>query len=173
MQFSEILAIADDASFVHPEGKKVAAKVHTAVGKIAQSGNPMVVATFIITGGPHAGKGQPIRNNFVLHTDFARQQLGNLGITYADYAQYEALEAAEKMAAAIVGKPCLVDVGTEVYNDKKRNKVGWVNPAGATPKQPAKPPVAEKSELEKLREQLAAAENATAPVKSDAPDLPF
>lgn len=196
MKFAEIIAIADDSSFIHPEGNKVPAVVHTAVGKTSQAGNVMVSASFRVTGGPNAGKGQPIRSSFVLTSDFARQQLSNLGIRYSDYSQYDALEAAQKIAAAILGKPVAVDIKVEKYNDRDQNKVSWVNPpSGAAPSKPkvekekaterAESPANELSELERLRAQVAAAEAAAAREeprgehpdvtrgRNEAPDLPF
>lgn len=199
MDFGDVLKMADEASFVHPEGKKVPAVVHSAVGKKSGSGNVMIAASFRVTGGPNAGKGQPVRHYLVLTQDSAWQQLSNLGFPRKNAEQFRGMdevEAAQKIAAAILGKPCSVDLKQETFNDKLQNKVSFVNPPSASSGVPAstaavkavkadKPAAAPVVEVEDDDEEAAllaqleakrkakAAKAAEAEAKAAAPDAPF
>jgi hypothetical protein len=194
LKFSDILEMADSEAFVHPEGKKIPAVVHTAVYKKSSNGNDMLAITFRVTGGPNAGKGRPIRA-YMLFNDSGRQQISNLGFPAKDFtklADLEAEDALSKIAAVIAGKPCALDLKVEPYQGRDQNKVAWVHPASAANNGPstAKPaalkPAAEKPSSEApeddtdddtaaLEAELAARKAAKAQSRRTAPpsDLPF
>lgn len=200
MKFADILEMADSEAFIHPEGKKVPAVVHTAVYKKSSQGNDMLALTFRVTGGPNAGKGRPIRA-YVLFNDSGRQQISNLGFPAKDFAKLADLEAEDaftKIAAVIAGRPCALDLKVEPYQGRDQNKVAWVHPASAAtngpsaskpaalkPKQEEKPAEAddtdadpdandEDEETAKLEAALAARKAAKKSTRSAPPsDLPF
>jgi hypothetical protein len=197
LKFADILEMADSEAFIHPEGKKIPAVVHTAVYKKSSNGNDMIAVTFRVTGGPNAGKGRPIRA-YLLFNDSGRQQISNLGFPAKDFAKLSDLEADDaltKIAAVVVGKPCALDLTVELYQGRDQNKVGWVHPAGAVtngpsaarsgppkPKQEEKPAEAEQpaedgddAETAALEAELAARKAAKAKTNRTAPpsDLPF
>jgi hypothetical protein len=139
LKFADILEMADSEAFIHPEGKKIPAVVHTAVYKKSSNGNDMIAVTFRVTGGPNAGKGRPIRA-YLLFNDSGRQQISNLGFPAKDFAKLSDLEADDaltKIAAVVVGKPCALDLTVELYQGRDQNKVGWVHPAGAVTNGPS------------------------------------
>lgn len=193
MKFSDILAIAEDSAFIHPDGKKVPAVVHTAIYKKSGNGNDMLVLTYRVTGGPNAGKGRPIRHYVMFDRDTGKQIVSNLGFPVKDFATLAGLDAEEaigRIAATVVGKPCAIDIEQETFNDRLQNKIKWAHPAGTaqTPKPAAakaeKPtaaeepaPAEEEDELTRLKRQVVAAEAKAESNKSSrtAPpdDLPF
>src|SRR3984957_2553812 len=152
MKFSDILEMADSEAFIHPEGKKVPAVVHSAVYKKSSNGNDMLALTFRVTGGPNAGKGRPIRA-YILFNDSGRQQISNLGFPAKDFtklADLEAEDAFTKIAAVIAGKPCALDLKVEPYQGREQNKIVWVHPASAASNGPsaARPAAAKPKEVQ-------------------------
>lgn len=149
MKFSEILDMADSEAFIHPDGKKIPAVVHTAIYKKSSKGNDMLAVTYRVTGGPNAGKGRPIRH-YILFNDSGRQQISNLGFPAKEFTALGALDAEDafiKIAAVIAGKPCALDLGNEEFNGRPQNKVTWVHPPGAAANGPSVPrPEAKKPE---------------------------
>lgn len=190
MQFGEILQLAEDASFVHPDGKKVPAVVHTAIYKKSSSGNDMLSVTYRITGGPNAGKGRPIRHYIMFDRDTGKQIVCNLGFPAKDFDNMKGMSAEDaigRIAAVVVGKPCAIDIESETFNERLQNKVKWAHPpqkqgvpaaakkTETKPSEDAEPEDDEEAELErKLAEKRAAKAAAAKPSRSAPPDdLPF
>lgn len=184
--------MAQDSSFVHPKGTKVPAVVHTAVYQKSQAGNHMIKCTFRVTGGPNAGKGQPIRFFLMLDRDTGVQQITNLGVTHKELAALEDMQPEDAfpvLAEKILSRACLIDIEQEDYQERKQNRVKWVHalPAAAarpaakakTPEpEPEEMPDEEEDELTRLRRQLAAKEaekprRSAPPVDDDDDELPF
>lgn len=194
MKFGDILEMADAEAFIHPDGKKVPAVVHSAVYKKSSNGNDMLAMQFRVTGGPNAGKGRPIRH-YILFNDRGRQQISNLGFPAKDFAALSNLEAEDalgKIAAVVSGKPCAVDIKSEPYQGRPQNKIDWVHPASAAAKGPSAAKVKEiqpeyepdpgdaqeeeESELARLERELEEARAAAKPksTRTKPPsDLPF
>lgn len=135
--WADLKQAADDAGFtVLPVLKDVGAEVATAEHKKTSTGKDQISARFKLTEGPYAGKS--VFNNFVLTLDngaalgFFFRDMAKFGLTDEYFATNPPLAA---VAAALVGRPCRLDVGIRKWNGEERNEVNAVRPpsGGVTP----------------------------------------
>ena len=134
MPWSQLIAEAEagGAGEPVPEGP-YRCEVTKAEAKTASTGKSMVVAGFKILDGPYAGR--PLYNNFVLTTDNPNalawffKNMASMGLTKEFFGMNPSLEA---VAAQLVGKRCILNVGVKSYNNEMRNEVKGVtaDPSG-------------------------------------------
>lgn len=128
--WADLQQAADDAGFtVLPAMKGVAAKVATAEAGKTSTGKDRIRVRFTLDGGPYSGKS--VFNDFTISPDsgvalkFFFRDMASLGLTQEWFATNPAVT---QVAAALVGRPCLLDVIVDNYNGDDRNKVSRVYP---------------------------------------------
>lgn len=137
--WQDLQQAADDAGFVVlPVLKRVGAEVATAEAATTGTGKPQIKVRFVLTEGPYAGKS--VFNNFVLTLDngtalgFFFRQMEALGL---NRTYFDANPPLTQVAAAIVKRPCLLDIGVRQWQGTDRNNVEALYPpeggASATP----------------------------------------
>jgi hypothetical protein len=157
MNWSDLLQQAEAGGSYEaiPEGT-YNALVIDAVAKPSSTGKPMIVATFEVQGGPHAGR--RVWNNFVITRDNANalawffKHMNALGLNKEFFALNPSLEAC---AEQLKGKHCVIHVGVRTWNGENRNNVDKVSPpamAQATPwpggqPTPTPTPVAQQADI--------------------------
>jgi hypothetical protein len=135
--------------------------------KFAQSGNPMIIAQFVVESGP--AKGRMLFTNIVFSTEKAFalamwfQKMDALGLDADYFAKKPTLE---RVATDVKGRRIHAKVGQREYEGKTRNEITQMMPASG-PAPSEGPSLSAPSVIKSARE------HATAPVADDGPPLPF
>lgn len=120
---------AEDATKVLTEGEYDVTCIETSL-KYAQSGNPMIVAQFVVESGP--AKGRMLFTNIVFSTEKAFalamwfQKMDALGLDANYFATRPSLE---RVTADVRGKRVRVKVGQREFEGKTRNEITQMMPA--------------------------------------------
>lgn len=129
VNFNDLLAAAGDAGFSLLPNSTYDVKVHEVEAKKTVKDKDMFAIVYEVLAGPHGGR--KVRNNMTISPDspialgFFFREMKAMSLT-AEYFQTNPTPQA--VAAALVGKVCRVEVGTEMYNNEDRNVVKKVLP---------------------------------------------
>jgi hypothetical protein len=127
--WGELKQAADDAGFSVIPAATYNVIVKKAEAKKTGTGKDKINVQFVVSDGPYAGK--PVFNDFVLSPEngtalgFFFRHMKALGLGAEYFAANPPLPA---VAAALVGRPCQVEVGVRVWNEEDRNEVNKILP---------------------------------------------
>ncbi len=145
MNWGDLLKIADEAGFTPVPVGEYLVVVDKAEAKQAQTGKDMIKVVFRVIAGPCTNR--TVFNNFVLSPEspnavgFFFRHMAALGL---DIKFFEGNPPLSHVAAALVGKQCLIEVTHREFGGAMRDNVDKIKPASgpvAGPFAAAGPPV--------------------------------
>jgi hypothetical protein len=129
--WADLMKSADDAGFSNTPPGTYDATVFSAEAKTTSNGKDQVVVRFQIVGGPNGGRKTAPRNLVVSPENpnalgFFFRDMRSLGLGNDFFAKEPSMQA---IAAALVGRPCRIEVGTRVWNNEEREDIKRIMPS--------------------------------------------